>query len=130
MRPRARHLALGAEGEERAARFLVERGYRIVDRNVRAGGVEIDIVARKGAQLIFAEVKTRSSARFGRPEEAVDPAKQRRLVRAAASWLRERGTPARVTRFDVLGVEAPPDRHRADAVWKIRHIHGAFDASG
>jgi len=129
VRPRAPHLALGAEGEERAARFLARRGYRIVGRNVRAGGVEIDIVARRGACIVFVEVKTRRSRRFGGPEEAVGPAKQRRLVRAAGAWLRDHDARARSTRFDVIAVlAAEPDRAGASR-WQIRHIRAAFDAS-
>ena len=62
------HLALGAEGEARAARFLARRGYRILARNVRAGGVEIDLVATRGALLAFVEVKTRRTRDFGAPD--------------------------------------------------------------
>ena len=70
--------SLGDEGEARAARFLEKRGYRIVARNVRAGGVEIDIVARRGGLVVFAEVKTRRSRAAGAPEEAVDARKRAR----------------------------------------------------
>ena len=55
---RDRH-TLAVAGEARAAAYLARRGYRIVARNVRAGGVEIDIVARRGRLVVFAEVKTR-----------------------------------------------------------------------
>ena len=57
----ASHLELGAEGETRAARHLVRRGYRIVARNVRAGGVELDLVVRRGRIIVFVEVKARRS---------------------------------------------------------------------
>ena len=65
--------AFGAEGEARAAAYLEREGYRIVDRNVRAGGVEMDLVATRGRQVVFVEVKARRSLRFGTPEEAVHP---------------------------------------------------------
>lgn len=122
-------LALGAEGETRAAAFLARRGYRIVARNVRAAGVEIDIVARRGPLVVFVEVKTRRSRSFGPPEAAVDARKQARLVRGAAAWLQAHRGFARRTRFDVIVCEPGPgeDSRRG---WRLRHLEGAFDASG
>ncbi len=119
--------ALGAEGETRAAGFLARRGYRIVDRNVRLGGVEVDLIVRRGALVAFVEVKTRRGAAFGAPELAVDAAKQARLIRAAAAWLRERPREARRFRFDVVTCKAPS--HPSGA-WRINHWPGAFDAGG
>jgi len=115
--------ALGAEGEARAANFLARRGYRIEARNVRAGGVEIDLVATRGRLIAFVEVKTRRSGAFGPPELAVDAAKQRRLVRAAAAWLSEHRGRARQVRFDVVTC-----RPHASGDWRIEYWPGAFDA--
>ena len=117
------HLDLGAEGEARAAAHLRRRGYRIVARNVRAGGVEIDLIARRGRTVVFVEVKTRRSQRAGRPEEAVDARKRERLVRGAASWLRAHPARTRTARFDVIVCELDPGAH-----WRLRHIPAAFDA--
>lgn len=125
----APHLALGAEGEARAARHLARQGYRIVARNVRAGGVEIDLVARRGRLIVFVEVKTRRSARFGPPELAVDPRKQARLVRGAGAWLAEHGRGVSRTRFDVVACEVGPDETGRET-WRLRHIPGAFEADG
>ena len=119
------HLELGAEGEARAARFLARRGYRILARNVRAGGVEIDLVAARGPLLAFVEVKTRRTRDFGAPEEAVDARKQARLVRGAAAWLQGRRARARHVRFDVIVCEID-----ASMDWQLRHLKNAFDASG
>ena len=118
------HLALGAEGEARAARFLARRGYRILARNVRAGGVEIDLVAARGALLAFVEVKTRRTSDFGAPEEAVDARKQARLVRGAAAWLHGRRARNHHVRFDVIVCEFD-----ASGDWQLRHLKNAFDAS-
>jgi len=123
----APHLALGAAGEARAARHLARQGYRIVARNVRAGGVEIDLVARRGRLLVFVEVKTRRCARFGPPELAVDPHKQARLIRGALAWLSEHGRGITRTRFDVVACEVGADPSGAET-WRIRHLPGAFDA--
>jgi putative endonuclease len=116
--------ALGAEGETRAAALLEKRGYRILARNTRSGGVEIDLVAQRAGLIAFVEVKTRRSRRFGSPELAVDARKQARLVRGAAAWLRENRRRARAVRFDVIACEVDPH-----AGWQLRHIEGAFDAS-
>jgi putative endonuclease len=116
--------ALGAAGEARAARHLQTHGYRIVARNVRAGGVEMDLVARRGGLIVFAEVKTRRSRTFGLPESAVDARKRARLIRGAAAWLQENGRTTRRVRFDVIVCELTVDG------WRLRHLEGAFDASG
>lgn len=115
---------LGAEGEARAAAHLESLGYRILARNVRAGGVELDLVAARGPVVVFVEVKTRRGRRFGAPEEAVHAAKRARLVRGAAAWLRAERPAARRVRFDVIAVDAPPA-----GPFRLRHIEAAFDAS-
>ena len=114
---------LGAEGEAEAARHLEAAGYRVLARNVRAGGVELDLVVSKGRTIAFVEVKTRRSRSAGAPEEAVDARKRARLVRGAAAWMREHGARGRRVRFDVVGVE--PDGRGALCA---RHRPGAFDA--
>ncbi len=118
------HITLGRQGEERAAAFLRRRGYRILEQNVRAGGVELDIVAAKPRLIAFVEVKTRRGHLCGRPEEAVNAHKRARLIRGAAAWLRESAASrGRALRFDVIACEV-----HADGSWEIRHIEGAFDA--
>ena len=77
---------LGAAGEAFAAEWLIERGYRILDRNVRYRGGEIDIIAVDDDELVFVEVKLRSGARFGRAAEAVDARKLAFLLRAAERY--------------------------------------------
>ncbi len=115
--------ALGREGEARAAEHLEAAGYRIVDRNVRSGGVEIDLVVTRPGWLVFVEVKTRRTRRLGAPEEAVDGRKRRRLVRGAAAWMREHRMRAARVRFDVVSCEPAPSGR-----WRIRHLEGAFEA--
>jgi len=115
---------LGARGETRAAAYLEERGYRILARNTRSGGVELDIVASRGATLVFVEVKTRRSRAQGTPLLAVDFRKRVRIVRGAAAWLRERGWRGKAVRFDVIACEP-----HAEHEWRITHVEAAFDAS-
>ena len=116
---------LGAAGERCAAEFLARRGYRIVARNVRVAGVEIDLIAMRGAYCAFVEVKTRRTSRHGAPEEAVDARKRARLVRGARAWLSARGASRLRARFDVItvAVEAP-------GRYALRHWPAAFDADG
>ncbi|WP_300525553.1 YraN family protein [Aminiphilus sp.] len=82
---------LGAEGEEEARRRLEARGYRVLERNVRIGGAELDLVCRHGDEVVVVEVRTRSVGVLQPPEETVGPVKLRRLVRAGRSWVVSRG---------------------------------------
>lgn len=96
---------LGADGEAVTATWYEERGFQVLARNWRCREGELDLVLAKDDLIVICEVKTRSSGRYGSPFEAVGPAKQLRLRRAAARWLREAAPfrPDRV-RFDVAGV--------------------------
>jgi len=114
---------LGREGETRAAAYLHARGYRILARNERCDGVEIDLIAARGRTLAFVEVKTRRSRTAGAPEDAVDARKRARLVRGASAWLHAHRPRATRVRFDVIACEV--DREEQ---WSIRHWPGAFDA--
>jgi len=100
--------ALGSFGEALAARWYEARGYEVMDRNWRTAGGEIDLVLRRRHELVFCEVKTRTSDRFGSPAESVTLAKQRRLRRLAAAYLAafepSRPRPG-VVRFDVACVK-------------------------
>ena len=78
----AEHNDLGRDGEEAAARYLMFHDYSILDRNWRAGNLEIDIVAQKKGVLVFVEVKTQETDVFLEPEDRVGYEKRRRLVRA------------------------------------------------
>lgn len=71
------------KGEDLAAKFLQEKGYKIIERNFRKGYGEIDIIALKDNVLVFVEVKTRTSNNYGTPFEAITPFKLRSLVRTA-----------------------------------------------
>ena len=109
--------ALGAAAERRARRHYRVRGYRILDANVRVGRNEIDIVLRRGRQLVFCEVKAKTGDAYGDPLEMVSAEKQRRLRRAAELWLAGRPHLAGLSvRFDVLAVRA----------WRVERVADAF----
>jgi len=94
----------GKTGEDAAALHLRAAGYRIVKRNLRGPGGEIDIVAWDGATLVFIEVKTRRGRTFGSALGAVDARKRRRLRALAADYL-QFFPPDVKARFDVLAIE-------------------------
>jgi putative endonuclease len=102
---RPEHLRLGSRGEKLACRFLRRSGYKVLYRNFRGRtGGEIDIVCRDKDTLVFVEVKTRTREDFGRPFEAVDRNKQKRISRGALAWLRLLDDPDILFRFDVVEV--------------------------
>ncbi|MBK9178929.1 MAG: YraN family protein [Acidimicrobiales bacterium] len=111
-----RRRALGASGEEAAARWYVERGYDVLARNWRCRSGEIDLILRRGRTVVISEVKTRSSDAFGAPVEAVGRDKRVRLRHLAARWLEESGVRAGEIRFDVVSVLAG----------QVEVIEGAF----
>jgi putative endonuclease len=102
--PAEHRLALGRAGEDEAARWYVQRGYRIVERNWRCRLGEIDLVCAGGNILVFCEVKARSSDHLGHPLEAVTRTKQLRLRRLAAEYLSEHTCGYHEARFDVAAI--------------------------
>ena len=98
---------LGRRGEDLACLYLMERGHSILERNWRAGHLEIDLITLAADGLHFVEVKSLSAPAALRPEERVDAAKQRRIARAASAYLNRSGHPALgdlECSFDVIAV--------------------------
>jgi putative endonuclease len=117
-------MLLGKLGEDVACRELGRRGYAILARRFRTRYGEIDIIARDGRTLVFVEVKTRSSAAYGTPAEAVTARKQAKIGLMASEYLLRRGPTDVPCRFDVVGVAV--EEGRAPVVELIR---AAFDAT-
>lgn len=101
---RATRQQLGETGEDLAAAALKKQGYKILERNYRTPLGEIDLIARHQGYLVFLEVKTRRSVRFGAPAEAVSPAKQARLKRLADYYVKVKRLGEVKVRFDVVGI--------------------------
>ncbi len=114
----------GALGEEVAANFLTARGYRILERNFRCRGGEVDIIARAPGDkgLVFIEVKARRGLSYGVPQLAVTHFKQRQISKAALTWLSMKGLHDSNARFDVIAILL-----HTDAPHDIEHIQNAFD---
>lgn len=96
---------LGSRGEALAARLLVEKGYVLIDRNVRFPVGELDLIARDGRTLCVVEVRSASSLAWGGAAESITKKKRQRIIRAAQWYLqRQRTVPERV-RFDVVAIQ-------------------------
>jgi putative endonuclease len=115
--------ALGPRGENVAARFLRDQGYKIIIRNFRCVVGEVDIIARDGQTLVFVEVKTRAYD-DPTPEEQINAIKRHQLTKAARFYLSRYGTPQPPARFDVVAIVWPTGRDP-----QIRHEPNAFEAT-
>ena len=115
----AQHNVFGQISEDRAAAYLMARGYTIRDRNWRVGHKEIDIIAQKDGVIVFIEVKARKSDRYGDAIEAVNDQKIRNLVTAAHAYVRYHRIDL-PTRFDIISITGEPGRQT------VEHIEEAF----
>lgn len=115
----AQHNELGIRGEQAAADFMINGGYKILKRNWRMHRHEIDIVAEDKEYIVFVEVKTRTSRQWGNPEDFIGKTKIRRIVEAADLYLQlnDIDKPAR---FDIISAVWDGE------VFEIEHIDDAF----
>ncbi|HEY7063997.1 MAG TPA: YraN family protein [Chloroflexota bacterium] len=97
--------AVGTAGEALAAGWLERQGYRVLARNYRCRGGEVDVVADDRGELVFVEVRTRRAGGLVGPEESVTRRKQERLVRAAEHYLQAHGAAERPWRVDLVAIE-------------------------
>jgi len=111
---------LGQEGEDRAAAYLVKRGYKILERNYRTRAGEIDLIALDRGEVVFVEVKTRTSNAYGAPELAVTPQKRQRMVKAALGYIKYKKLHQVPCRFDVVAISSATEQ-------EIELIQNAFE---
>jgi len=118
----AERAALGALGERLASEHLEGQGYRILERNFRCRMGEIDLIARRGSELVFAEVKLRKDASHGEAREFVTAAKQRKLLLTAEYYLSARPWAQDLqARFDVIEVYAPQGTEENCSVFQLEN---------
>ena len=115
---------LGKQGEDIAADFLKTRGMNILVRNYRQKTGEIDIIARDAEWLVFVEVKTRKTIRFGQPYEAVTARKQTQISRVALDYITRNKLHDESIRFDVISILLP-----ATGKSEITHLPFCFEAT-
>lgn len=114
----------GQASEMRAEQFLIAKGYRILDRNVRLSIGELDLVADDQGVVVFVEVKGRSTEAFGGALSAVDRRKRAKLAKLAAQYLAQRHWSDKLCRFDLVLVQG-----QSLATEQIQHIPNAFDVT-
>ena len=112
--------AFGELGERIAERWLLRRGWRLVQRRFRSGHRDIDLVVERDGTIAFVEVKARKGVEFGGPVQAVDHRKRRQLERSALVWIDRHGREAESYRFDVVGVLL------SGATVRVCHVENAF----
>ena len=115
---------LGTKGEELAEQYLKNKGFEILERNYRYKRKEIDLIARDRNTIVFVEVKTGKSKKFGQPWEKVDWRKQKRIIEVAQAFLCENNFLDCDFRFDVLAIDLEKKENR------INHIENAFVLEG
>ncbi len=125
MTNKGRNKVVGGRGEYEAVRFLENLGYKIVCKNFRSGGGEIDIIARQGDTLVFVEVKSSNGSEFGNPEDRVSKKKQRQIARIAARYIESHKPDVEDYRFDVISITFQKNgvsiKHFKDAFWAQRY---------
>ena len=116
---------IGLQMEDLAARYLEYKGYEVMVRRYKGRLGEIDLIARQGELLIFAEVKYRRDLSQGRPSLAVSPAKQQKIRRTAMQYLAEQGSraanPDMACRFDVI------ELWQENGKYRVHHYKNAFE---
>ena len=115
----AEHNELGKKGEQIASVFLIKKGYQILEKNYRYLRSEVDIIAQKGNTLAVVEVKTRSTAYFSDPQDAVNSKKIKQLLAAVDFYVLEKDLDVDV-RFDIIAIV-----HHNNKT-KIEHLEDAF----
>jgi len=120
----AAHLSLGKKGENMAVEFLLANHYRIIEQNYKAKKYEIDIIALKEGILVFVEVKTRATNRFGEPEESVGYQKENHIATAAEHFMGHFEEDFTDVRYDIISIILN------DSFSRIKHIEEAFFPKG
>ena len=110
----------GDWGEDIAVRYLSDKGYVILQRNFRAARGEIDIIARDNDCIVFVEVKTGSTHKYGPPEDRITMSKRKQLYKIANEFINQNPKLDANFRFDAVIIDGSPEKH------EIRHYPNAF----
>lgn len=119
-----RHLVLGRRGEDAAAAFLRQKGYKLLDRNWRGTRGELDLVCECDGSVVFVEVKTRTPGPMNKPHQGLTTMKRTTLMRTVSEYLTRHGLWERPCRLDLVAVEI---EEGAEPV--IEHVENVGDAA-
>lgn len=117
------HIEIGASGEETARDILTRQGYKLIDRNWRFGRLELDLVCEKAGEIIFVEVKTRTSGVCGGPLAGLTPKKIKNLALAAQAWIQANEAWDLPCRMDVISLT------RSGPDYVMEHFINAIELS-
>jgi putative endonuclease len=120
------NINLGKYGEDLACKYLKTKGYKIKERNFRTFLGEIDIISEYKGNIVFVEVKTRSSNKFGYPEEAINYSKQQKIIKNALCYLAKYNLWKNNCCFDVILISISNYKE----IKRIKHIRNAFYING
>jgi putative endonuclease len=117
---------IGIKGEAEATKMLEKKGFKVIEHNWRMGHLEIDLIAESKKEIVFAEVKARTTM-YGeiRPEEYVDENKKRRMIAAGNAYVKQRQS-TKSLRFDIIGIVVDPE---SQEVTYRCHMENAFQPS-
>lgn len=115
------NLSIGKIGEQISARYLIDKGYKIVERNYRNKIGEIDIITLKSDVIVFIEVKTRTNLNYGYPYEAVDNKKKKTIIKTSLIYLSNKNINNVQCRYDIIEVYLNKEN-----VYKINHLENVF----
>jgi len=104
-------IQLGARGERLVEKFLRKKGYKVLEKNYRSRFGEIDIIVKKGSEIVFVEVKTRSSKEFGEPENAITKIKLDHFSKTAQSYIQKNNITQCSVRLDAVSVFIVPEKN-------------------
>ena len=121
---------IGIKGEEEAAKMLEAKGYIVLEHNWRLGHFEIDLIAENKQEIVFVEVKARTTM-FGniRPEEYVDESKKKRMVTSGNAYIKQHRS-AKSLRFDIIGIVVDPETMESRKVPGLYFAGEVLDIDG
>ncbi len=117
---------LGKSGEDLAVDFLKKNGFEILERNYRFGHKEIDIIGKDKSTIVFIEVKTGRSKKFGSPQERVNLKKQKSMIEVAQAYIQKNDFRDFDFRFDVVAISFERGNRIFEECFAIEHIKNAF----
>lgn len=110
---------IGKIGEDLTVKYLQQQNYKIIERNFECRQGEIDIIALDKYELVFIEVKTRTSIKYGKPAEAVNEIKQKHLIKAVEYYLYSRHLENEFVRIDVIEIYLYKNKYRVNHIKQI-----------